>query len=91
MDTRKILVTICTGTTCYILGGSNYLLLSKNLPPEIASQVEIIGATCLGYCKEPGKHDLPCLTINGEPYFGLTLDEAVKKIAEYCLNCNTKP
>jgi NADH:ubiquinone oxidoreductase subunit E len=48
---KKNKVTICTGTTCFVMGGSELLLLEDELPPELKAVTEIEGATCLGFCK----------------------------------------
>ena len=83
MNNKRIEVKICTGTTCYILGGSKYLRLSDNLNPEILAKVEIKGAPCMGYCHDKEtKHKLPCITIDGTTYHGLSLEEAVATINE---------
>jgi len=83
MDQNKIKVTICTGTTCYVLGGSNYLLLKDKLPEEILNNVKISGSPCMGYCREDGGMEkTPCLKIGEDIYTGLSLEEAVEKISE---------
>ncbi|MBI9103697.1 MAG: (2Fe-2S) ferredoxin domain-containing protein [Spirochaetales bacterium] len=83
MDQNKIKVTICTGTTCYILGGSNYLLLNLSIPEALRERVEISGSPCMGFCQEEGGMEkTPCLKIGEELYTGLSLEEAVKKIIE---------
>ena len=48
---KKNKVTICTGTTCFVMGGSELLLLEDQLPSELKAETEIEGATCLGFCK----------------------------------------
>lgn len=83
MYMRKVEVNICTGTTCYILGGSRYLMLSDNLTDEVLSRVNIIGSPCMGYCNSEGpKRKLPCITIGGTTYHGLSLDQVVKTVSE---------
>ncbi len=83
MKNERIKVTICTGTTCYILGGSNYLMLMDNLPDTVKNRVEIEGSPCMGYCRDKDRMKRePCLAIGGTTYHGLSLDEAVQKITE---------
>ena len=67
---KKNKVTVCTGTTCFVMGGSELLLLEDQLPPELKAVTDIEGATCLGLCKraEPGASRTACapfVTING--------------------------
>ena len=48
----SIEVKICTGTTCYVMGGAELLAISDHLTDAEKSIVEIKGSTCLGFCKE---------------------------------------
>ena len=48
---KKNKVTVCTGTTCFVMGGSELLLLEDQLPSELRETTEIEGATCLEFCK----------------------------------------
>lgn len=50
-------LVICTGTACYILGGSELLLIEEALPPQLRSRVQISGAPCLGHCRNPAHPD----------------------------------
>jgi NADH:ubiquinone oxidoreductase subunit E len=48
---KKNKVTVCTGTACFVMGGSELLLLEDQLPPELKAVTEIEGSNCLGVCK----------------------------------------
>lgn len=50
---KKNTVTVCTGTACFVMGGSELLLLEDQLPPELKETTEVEGSTCLGICKQP--------------------------------------
>jgi NADH:ubiquinone oxidoreductase subunit E len=63
---RDIEVVICTGTTCHVFGGADFLLLEDHLPAELAARCQIRGATCLGYCKDSGHGQPPFVMINGK-------------------------
>jgi NADH:ubiquinone oxidoreductase subunit E len=68
---KKNKVTICTGTACFVMGGSELLLLEEQLPDDLKGTVEIEGSTCIGACKkaEYGKTQsdhAPFVQINGE-------------------------
>jgi NADH:ubiquinone oxidoreductase subunit E len=54
---KKNKVTVCTGTACFVMGGSELLLLEDQLPPELRGTTEVEGATCLGLCKQAGGGD----------------------------------
>ena len=64
-------VTICTGTACFVMGGSELLLLEEQLPDDLKAITEVIGSPCIGTCKgsEHGKtqsDQAPFVQINGE-------------------------
>lgn len=48
---KKIQLTICCGTYCHVMGGSEFPMLNEILSPEIMKHVELKLSTCLGYCK----------------------------------------
>jgi NADH:ubiquinone oxidoreductase subunit E len=47
---KKFKVSICTGTTCYVLGGAHLMLLEDCLPADLRDQVEVVGSACLNEC-----------------------------------------
>jgi len=47
---KKHKVTICTGTACFVMGGSELLLLEEQLPGDLKAVTEIEGAACSGIC-----------------------------------------
>jgi len=56
-------VTICTGTACFVMGGSELLLLDEQLPGDLKAITEIEGSPCSGIC-------------NRSEYSGLQADHA---------------
>jgi len=77
-------VTICTGTACFVMGGSELLLLEEQLPDELKAITEIEGSPCIGTCKhsEFGKTQsdhAPFVEIDGE-----VMEQAnIHKIIDY--------
>lgn len=65
-------VTICTGTTCYVMGASELLTLEEHLPEDIRDHVEVVGAQCLNLCKE-AHTQMPVVLLNDEPLSQVTL------------------
>jgi NADH:ubiquinone oxidoreductase subunit E len=64
-------VTICTGTACFVMGGSELLLLEEQLPDDLKDITEIEGSPCISVCKqtEYGKTQsdhAPFVMINNE-------------------------
>ena len=47
---KKHKVTICTGTACFVMGGSELLLLEEQLPGDLMTITEIDGSPCSGIC-----------------------------------------
>lgn len=80
---KTMRVTICTGTACYILGGSELLLLEENLRPELRRYLSIEGSPCLGLCKgEHHEHEQvsPCVLVDGKLHRGVTLQALAAKL-----------
>ena len=61
----KIKVVICTGTACFVMGGSEILLLEEHLPEHLKGKVQITGTTCLDYCHDDANGNAPFVEING--------------------------
>jgi NADH:ubiquinone oxidoreductase subunit E len=57
---QKLIVEICVGTSCYLLGSQDLIETVENLPTEIRRNIELLGASCLKAC---GKG--PNVRING--------------------------
>jgi NADH:ubiquinone oxidoreductase subunit E len=63
---EKISVSICTGTPCYVMGGSELLLLEEYLTPEQRGLVELKGVSCLDLCHDTRYGKAPFVKINGQ-------------------------
>lgn len=80
---RRVKLTICTGTACYVLGGSELLLVEELLAPELRPKVEIAGAPCLGHCRgAEGRRHMPCVLIDGRLCADLSVGELAKLVQE---------
>ncbi len=51
---KKLRIEICTGTTCYVLGGAQLMLLSQQIPANLNDRVEVAEVKCLQACKAEG-------------------------------------
>jgi NADH:ubiquinone oxidoreductase subunit E len=47
---KKIVVKVCLGTTCFVMGSSNLQSLTEMIPQKFGDKVEIVGSSCLGVC-----------------------------------------
>ena len=57
---EKLLIEICIGTSCYLLGSQDLIDALEELPDEVKSRINIQGVTCLNSC---GKG--PNIRVNG--------------------------
>ena len=76
---EKIKVVICTGTACFVMGGSDLLTIGEHLPDEIAERIEIEGSGCLDYCQDTDKGKSPFVLVNDR----LISEATVPKVVDY--------
>lgn len=62
---KKITVTICAGTLCYVMGGAELQLLDEHLTPQELKQVEIKGSPCLDCCNKDSGQRAPFVLVDG--------------------------
>lgn len=79
---EKVIVKICTGTLCYVMGGSELQLLGEYVPEEIQDKVEIKGATCLDFCNAVGSAKAPFVTVNDKVVSNATIAKVLNVIQE---------
>ena len=61
----KIRVKVCVGTTCYVMGGGDLLIIKDLLPPHMHNKVTVDFIPCLGHCKKHGASKAPFVEVNG--------------------------
>ena len=61
---EKIRVEICTGTTCFVMGGAELLMLEENLPDNLKDMIEIKGTSCMDHCKSNPASQAPYARVN---------------------------
>ena len=70
MKKETLKITVCTGTTCYVLGGSHYLMLKQELPGEILARISLEGSPCMGDLPGTGRPKENALPKNwGDSFF----------------------
>jgi NADH:ubiquinone oxidoreductase subunit E len=82
MPNKVVKVVVCSGTTCYVMGGSELLLLDDHIPAKWKGDVEIEGAPCLGLCKDKKYGKAPYAKVDEEIVAGATVPAILQKIAE---------
>lgn len=75
-------VVVCSGTACYVMGGSELLLLDDHIPAKWKGRIEIEGSPCLGFCKDKAYGKAPYATVDGEVVAAATVPAVLQKIAE---------
>lgn len=76
----KIRVTVCTGTTCYVMGGAELLAIEENLPARLTGKIELAGATCLGRCRDRSLGNPPFALVDGELVTAASVERIVEAI-----------
>ena len=79
---QKIVVKICTGTLCYVMGGSELQLLGEHIPAELLDRVEIKGATCLDFCNQTGSGNAPYVLVGETVVMNATIGKVIFAIKE---------
>ena len=79
---KKITVSICTGTACFVMGASEIMLLEEELSPELKEIVEVEGITCLDLCKNAECGKAPFVKINDQVLSQASLPLVMEKIRQ---------
>lgn len=82
MDGDILKISICSGTACFVMGGSELLLLEEELPESWRGRVEIEASPCLGFCKDRSRGRAPFVTIGGEAFAAVTMPSLLSHIGE---------
>ncbi|AQQ09491.1 NADH:ubiquinone oxidoreductase 24 kD subunit [Sedimentisphaera cyanobacteriorum] len=62
---KKILVEICTGTTCHVMGSEAIMEIRDMLASRFKDIVEIKATSCIGLCRERNAEQAPFVKVNG--------------------------
>ncbi|MCK9455832.1 MAG: (2Fe-2S) ferredoxin domain-containing protein [Candidatus Riflebacteria bacterium] len=79
---KKFKVSICSGTTCYVLGGAQMMILEDCLPADIKDEVEVVGSSCLQKCHEPNAKP-PFVLINDYLMESASMTKVIDYIREH--------
>ncbi|MDU2066359.1 MAG: NAD(P)H-dependent oxidoreductase subunit E [Sporomusaceae bacterium] len=77
-DNNKVLIEICLGTSCHLLGAEDVLDAVKRLPPEKQEKIQLEAVTCLKNC---GKG--PNVKVNGMLLSDVTPEKLLGVIEEH--------
>lgn len=82
---KTVNVSVCTGTTCYLMGAAHLLTLDEVLDPISMDQVKFSGAHCLSLCADEANGKPPFAKVNDRVVADATLNkllDAVRKELE---------
>lgn len=78
---EKITVRVCTGTTCFVMGGANLQELNNIIPKKYGDKVEVMGSPCLGLCSIKWEYSkAPYVKIDDDIIEEATLDKVLDAI-----------
>ncbi len=84
----KIKVRICSGSRCFMQGGSDLLSYAEFLDEGISSQCEFEVCNCLGECRKAGESDHePPFAMIGEKVYGDMSPQKLYKVILEQLKC----
>ncbi len=64
---EKVVVEICMGTTCYVMGSAQLAGIAERLPEDWKALVSVKGMRCSGACQQAGLYGrAPFVKVNGE-------------------------
>lgn len=76
---EKLIVKVCSGTMCYVMGGAELQLLGDALPAEISNSVDIHGVTCLDCCNK-GEGKAPFVIVGDTVVSGANIANVMEEI-----------
>ena len=77
----KILVKVCLGTTCFVMGGNNLQELNEIIPRKYGTKVEIESSNCLGLCSINWEYSkAPYVKVDDEVIMEATVEKVLEAI-----------
>lgn len=77
---KHVTVTICTGTTCFVMGAGPLQDVAERLPEDVRPFVDIAASHCLGLCKDRNFGRAPFVKIDDQVLPSVTLDQLVETV-----------
>ena len=80
----RILIEICLGTTCHLMGSSDLQDLEEQLPERLRGHVRVKAVSCLGYCGDRQYGKAPYVRVHGELLAAATMDTVIERLDTLC-------
>lgn len=78
---KKIVIEICTGTTCHVMGAESLMDIKDRLHAKYPNAIELKATSCLGYCKDRKSGEPPFVKVNNKVVSGATMLKITETIA----------
>ena len=79
---KKIELQVCSGTACFIMGGSDLLTVFEYLTQEERDAVLLRAIPCLDSCKNQEELRPPFIKIDGQLYGRMNMDKLLFLLRE---------
>lgn len=78
---ERVTVKVCTGTTCFVMGGANLQELHDIIPKKYDDKVELVASNCLGLCSINWEYSrAPYVKVNEEVISEATVEKVIAEI-----------
>lgn len=79
---KKIHLQVCSGTACFVMGGSDLLTLFEFLTDEEKELVSLAAVPCFEHCRTEPDSRPPFIMIDGITYDRMDMDRMVTLLRE---------
>ncbi len=79
-ESKKILLEVCFGTTCFVMGAAKLQEIEGFIPPQFRNKVEVRANTCLNLCKDSTYMKAPFVKLDGEIISEATVEKVLHAI-----------
>jgi len=79
---KKIIVRVCVGTHCYVMGNHNLKDIKDQLPDDLKERVFVEGSVCLGCEKMTKKPQHPYVEVDGTLIENASLEKIIIRLRQ---------
>jgi len=77
---KKIMVKICNGTTCFVMGAAKFQNFEERIPSVLRGHVDVRAQTCLNLCKNNEFSKSPYVIVDFEVVSEATPEKVIEVI-----------
>ncbi len=79
---KKIKLEVCSGTACFVMGGSDLLTIFEYLTPEEQSGVSLAAVPCFEHCRGGENLRPPFVVVDGTVYDKMSINRLSARLKE---------